>query len=54
MSYMSFNSVQGSSLLDNQVSRRDILLNAASGMYLAKVNNAEHKFYQFESNTTTH
>ena len=52
--YMSFNSVQGSSLLDDQVSSRDILLKAASGMYLARVNNAENKFYQFEANTTTH
>ena len=51
---MSFNSVQSSALLDDQVSRRDMLLKAASGMYLAIENNAEHKFYQFESNTTTH
>ena len=51
---MSLNSVQGSSLLDDQASRRVIILKAASGMHLARVNNAEHKFYQFESNTTTH
>ena len=50
---MSFYSMQVSSLLD-QVLRRDILLKAASGMYLDRVNSAEHLFYHFESNKTIH
>ena len=39
--HMSFNAVQDSFLLDDEVMRRDIMMNAASGMYLEKVNNAE-------------
>ena len=39
--YMSFNSVQDSFLLDDQVLRRDIIMKAASGMYLDRVHRAE-------------
>ena len=39
--HMSFNAVQDSFLLDDKAMRRDIMMKAASGMYLEKVNNAE-------------